>query len=216
MPGKGDEMGKLVVLDHPLIQHKVSILRDKNTGTNEFRHLVQEIALLEAYEALRDLQLEEYALETPMESTTGYRLTGKKLCIVPVLRAGLGMVDSFLDIVPTAKVGHVGLYRDPDSHLPVQYYLKLPQDVANRDVFVLDPMLATGGSMVAAIDFLKKAGCKKITAVCIIGAPEGVKTVQESHPEVDIIMAALDRELNENAYILPGLGDAGDRLFGTK
>ena len=160
-------MGKLVVLDHPLIQHKVSILRDKNTGTNEFRHLVQEIALLEAYEALRDLQLEEYALETPMESTTGYRLTGKKLCIVPVLRAGLGMVDSFLDIVPTAKVGHVGLYRDPDSHLPVQYYLKLPQDVANRDVFVLDPMLATGGSMVAAIDFLKKAGCKKITAVCI-------------------------------------------------
>ena len=209
-------MGKLVVLDHPLIQHKVSILRDKNTGTNEFRHLVQEIALLEAYEALRDLQLEEYALETPMESTIGYRLAGKKLCIVPVLRAGLGMVDSFLDIVQTAKVGHVGLYRDPDTHLPVQYYLKLPQDVSNRDVFVLDPMLATGGSMVASIDFLKEAGCKKITAVCIIGAPEGVKLVQEKHPDVDIVMAALDRELNENAYILPGLGDAGDRLFGTK
>ncbi len=209
-------MGKLIILDHPLIQHKVSILRDKNTGTNEFRHLVQEVALLEAYEALRGLELEEYALETPMEKTTGYRLSGKKLCIVPVLRAGLGMVDPFLDVVPTAKVGHVGLYRDPVSHQPVEYYLKLPQDVANRDIFVLDPMLATGGSLSASIDLLKKAGCEKITSVNIIAAPEGVQFVQDRHPDVDIIVAALDRELNENAYILPGLGDAGDRLFGTK
>lgn len=209
-------MGKLVVLDHPLIKHKVSILRDKNTGTNEFRRLVSEIALLQAYEALRDLQLEEYALETPMEKARGYRIAGKKLCIVPVLRAGLGMVDSFLDIVPTAKVGHVGLYRDPVSHEPVEYYLKLPQDVAKRDIFVLDPMLATGGSMNASIDFLKRAGCESISVVSIIAAPEGVEAVQKKHPDVDIFLAALDRELNENAYILPGLGDAGDRLFGTK
>lgn len=209
-------MGKLLVLDHPLIQHKVSILRDKNTGTNEFRRLVSEVSLLMAYEAMRDLELEDYALETPMEPTTGKRLRGKKLCIVPVLRAGLGMVDSFLNIVPTAKVGHIGLYRDPETHLPVEYYLKLPQDISNRDVFVLDPMLATGGSLVASIDYLKKAGCKKITSVNIIAAPEGVHAVQEAHPDVDIIVAAMDRALNENAYILPGLGDAGDRLFGTK
>lgn len=209
-------MGKLVVLDHPLIKHKVSILRDKNTGTNEFRRLVSEVGLLEAYEALRDLDLEEYALETPMEKTRGYRISGKKLCIVPVLRAGLGMVDSFLDIVPTAKVGHIGLYRDPKTHEPVEYYLKLPQDVAKRDIFVLDPMLATGGSMIASIDFLKKAGCESINVVCILAAPEGVEAVREKHPDVNIFLAALDRELNENAYILPGLGDAGDRLFGTK
>lgn len=209
-------MGKLVVLDHPLIQHKVSMIRDKNTGTNEFRTLVSEIAMLEAYEAMRDLELEEYALETPMESTTGKRLRGKKLCIVPVLRAGLGMVEPFLSIVPTAKVGHIGMYRDHDTHMPVEYYLKLPQDIANRDVFVLDPMLATGGSLVASIERLKKAGCKKISSVNIIAAPEGVKAVQEAHPDVDIIVAALDRQLDENAYILPGLGDAGDRLFGTK
>lgn len=209
-------MGKLVVLDHPLIQHKVSMIRDKNTGTNEFRTLVSEIAMLEAYEAMRDLELEEYALETPMESMTGKRLRGKKLCIVPVLRAGLGMVEPFLSIVPTAKVGHIGMYRDHDTHMPVEYYLKLPQDIANRDVFVLDPMLATGGSLVASIERLKKAGCKKISSVNIIAAPEGVKAVQEAHPDVDIIVAALDRQLDENAYILPGLGDAGDRLFGTK
>lgn len=209
-------MGKVTVLDHPLVKHKLTILREKTTGTNEFRALVKEIALLEAYEATRDLPLEEIEIETPIEKTTGYALAGKKLCFVPILRAGLGMVDAFLSIVPSAKVGHIGLYRDPDTHLPVEYYLKLPQDIANREIFVLDPMLATGGSMVATVDALKKRGCHDIHAVCIIGAPEGVKAVQDAHPDVDIYMAALDRELNEDAYILPGLGDAGDRLFGTK
>lgn len=213
---KGVNMGKVIVLDHPLIKHKVSILRDKNTGTNEFRQLVREVGLLEAFEALRNLELEEYALETPLELTKGFRITGKKLCFVPVLRAGLGMVDSFLDIVPTAKVGHIGLYRDPKTHHPVQYYLKLPQDISNRETFVLDPMLATGGSLSEAVTMLKEAGCRTIHVVCIIAAPEGVAQLQKDHPDVDITIAALDRQLNENAYILPGLGDAGDRLFGTK
>lgn len=209
-------MGKLVVLDHPLVSHKLSILRDKRTGTNEFRKLVSEIAMLEAYEATRDLELETYPVETPLEVATGYCLSGKKLAFVPVLRAGLGMVDAFVSIIPTAKVGHIGLYRDPETHMPVEYYYKMPSDVAEREIFVLDPMLATGGSMIASIDLLKKNGCKKIRVIAIIGAPEGVKAVQDAHPDVDIYLAGLDRQLNEHAYILPGLGDAGDRLFGTK
>lgn len=208
-------MGQVTVLDHPLVKHKLSILRNKATGTNEFRNLVKEIALLEAYEATRGLEMETYDVETPLEKTIGYRIAGKKLCFVPILRAGLGMVDPFLTIVPSAKVGHVGLYRDPETHKPVKYYLKLPQDVGSREIYVLDPMLATGGSMVAAIDFLKDRGCKSIHCVSIIAAPEGVKAVQEAHPDVDIYLAGLDRGLNEDAYILPGLGDAGDRLFGT-
>lgn len=209
-------MSKVIVLNHPLIKHKLSILRDKRTGTNEFRQLVGEIALLEAYEATRGLELEEYELETPMEKTVGYGLTGKKLCFVPILRAGLGMVDAFLKIVPTAKVGHIGMYRDPETHIPVDYYYKMPKDVANREIFLLDPMLATGGSMCDAVDKMKENGCKNLHVICIIGAPEGVELMQKKHPDVDITLAGLDRELDENAYILPGLGDAGDRLFGTK
>lgn len=209
-------MGKLYVMDHPLVKHKVSIMRNTKTGTNEFRKLASEVALLQAYEATRNLELETYELETPMEKTTGYRIAGKKLAIVPILRAGLGMVDGFLDIIPTAKVGHIGLYRDPETLLPVEYYMKLPQDVSEREIFVLDPMLATGGTLVASLDLLKKHGCRSITCVCIIGCPEGVEEVQKHHPDVDIYVAEMDRSLNDHAYILPGLGDAGDRLFGTK
>ena len=204
------------VLDHPLIQHKLAILRDKNTGTKEFRALISEIAGLMCYEATRNLPTQEVEVETPMMTAKCRILAGKKLAIVPILRAGLGMVDSMVDLIPSAKIGHIGLYRDPDTHEPVEYYCKLPEDVGNRQVFVVDPMLATGGSAVAAIDFLKKHVCKNIIMMNIIGCPEGIKTVQEAHPDVELYLAACDERLNEHCYILPGLGDAGDRIFGTK
>ena len=209
-------MSNVHVLDHPLIQHKLAILRDKNTGTKEFRSLISEIAGLMCYEATRNLPTVEVDVETPMMTAKCRVLAGKKLAIVPVLRAGLGMVDSMVDLIPSAKIGHIGLYRDPETHEPVEYYCKLPEDVGSRVVFVVDPMLATGGSAVAAIDFLKKHGCKNIVMMNIIGCPEGVKRVNDAHPDVDIYMAACDEKLNDHAYIVPGLGDAGDRIFGTK
>jgi len=209
-------MSNVHVLDHPLIQHKLAILRDKNTGTKEFRSLISEIAGLMCYEATRNLPTVEVEVETPMQVAKCRMLSGKKLAIVPVLRAGLGMVDSMVDLIPSAKIGHIGLYRDPETHKPVEYYCKLPDDIGNRQVYVVDPMLATGGSAVAAIDFLKQHGCKNIIMMNIIGCPEGIKTVQEAHPDVDIYLAACDEKLNDHAYILPGLGDAGDRIFGTK
>ena len=209
-------MRKLTVLEHPLIKHKLSILRDENTGTNEFRKVITEISQLMCYEACRNLEIEEFKLKTPLEETTGFRLSGKKLGLVPILRAGLGMVDGILSLIPTAKVGHIGMYRDHDTLKPIPYYAKLPADVQDRDIFVLDPMLATGGSAIDAIEELKKQGCNKIRMLNIVAAPEGVKAVQDAHPDVDIYVAALDRELSDTAYILPGLGDAGDRLFGTK
>ena len=209
-------MANVHVLDHPLIQHKLAILRNKNTGTKEFRSLVSEIAGLMCYEATRNLPTEEIEVETPMMTAKCRVLAGKKLAIVPILRAGLGMVDSMVDLIPSAKIGHIGLYRDPETHEPVEYYCKLPEDVGNRQVFVVDPMLATGGSAVAAIDFLKKHGCKNIIMMNIIGCPEGIKTVQEAHPDVELYLAACDEHLNDHAYIVPGLGDAGDRIFGTK
>lgn len=209
-------MGKVQVLDHPLLQHKLSILRDKNTGVKEFREIVGEIAALMCYEATRNLPTEEVEIETPVAMAKTKVLSGKKLAIVPILRAGLGMVDSMIELIPSAKVGHIGLFRDPETHEPVKYYCKMPPDISERQVFVVDPMLATGGSAVAAIDFLKKHGCRNIIMMNIIGAPEGVKAVQEAHPDVEIYLAALDEKLNEHAYIVPGLGDAGDRIFGTK
>ena len=209
-------MATVHVFDHPLIQHKLSILRDKNTGTKEFRALVNEIAGLMCYEATRDLPTEEVLVETPICTAKCRKLAGKKMAIVPILRAGLGMVDSMVDLIPSAKIGHIGLYRDPETHEPVEYYCKLPEDIGNRYVFLVDPMLATGGSAVAAIDFLKAKGCKQIIMMNIIGCPEGIKAVTEAHPDVDIYMAACDERLNEHAYIIPGLGDAGDRIFGTK
>ena len=209
-------MGNVHVLNHPLIQHKLAILRDKTTGTKEFRALVSEIAGLMCYEATRNLPTVEVDVQTPVAVAKCRMLAGKKLAIVPVLRAGLGMVDSMVDMIPSAKIGHIGLYRDPETHKPVEYYCKLPEDIGNRQVYVVDPMLATGGSAVAAIDFLKEHGCKNIIMMNIIGCPEGVKTVQEAHPDVEIYMAACDERLNEHAYIIPGLGDAGDRIFGTK
>ena len=209
-------MANVHVLDHPLIQHKLAILRDKNTGTKEFRALVSEIAGLMCYEATRNLPTVEVDVETPVAVAKCRVLAGKKLAIVPVLRAGLGMVDSMVDLIPSAKIGHIGLYRDPETHMPVEYYCKLPEDIESRQVYVVDPMLATGGSAVAAIDFLKKRGCKNIIMMNIIGCPEGVKTVQEAHPDVELYLAAVDEKLNEHAYIIPGLGDAGDRIFGTK
>ncbi len=209
-------MSNVHVLDHPLIQHKLAILRDKNTGTKEFRALISEIAGLMCYEATRNLPTVEVEVETPMQVAKCRMLSGKKLAIVPVLRAGLGMVDSMVDLIPSAKIGHIGLYRDPETHKPVEYYCKLPEDVGARQVYVVDPMLATGGSAVAAIDFLKQHGCKNIIMMNIIGCPEGIKTVQEAHPDVEIYLAACDEKLNDHAYILPGLGDAGDRIFGTK
>ena len=209
-------MATVHVFDHPLIQHKLSILRDKNTGTKEFRALVNEIAGLMCYEATRDLPTEEVLVETPICTAKCRKLAGKKMAIVPILRAGLGMVDSMVDLIPSAKIGHIGLYRDPETHLPVEYYCKLPEDIENRQVFLVDPMLATGGSAVAAIDFLKAKGCKQIIMMNIIGCPEGIKTVQDAHPDVEIYLAAMDEKLNDHAYILPGLGDAGDRIFGTK
>jgi len=209
-------MSQLHVLDHPLIQHKLAILRNEKTGVKEFRELISEIAGLMCYEATRNLPTEEVNVQTPVAVAKCRMLSGKKLAIVPVLRAGLGMVDSMVDLIPSAKIGHIGLYRDPETHMPVEYYCKLPDDIQNRQVFVVDPMLATGGSAVAAIDFLKAKGCKQIIMMNIIGCPEGVQTVQEAHPDVDIYLAALDERLNDHAYIIPGLGDAGDRIFGTK
>ena len=209
-------MGTVHVLEHPLIQHKLAILRNKDTGVKEFRELVSEISGLMCYEATRNLPTEEVLVETPVATAKCRVLAGKKLAIVPVLRAGLGMVDAMVDLIPSAKIGHIGLYRDPDTHMPVEYYCKLPEDVDKREVFVVDPMLATGGSAVAAIDFLKKRGCKNIIMMNIIGCPEGVAAVQKAHPDVDIYIAALDEKLNDHAYIIPGLGDAGDRIFGTK
>ena len=209
-------MAKVCVLDHPLIQHKLAILRSKETSVKEFRELVGEIAGLMCYEATRNLPVKEVKVETPITTATCRMLAGKKMAIVPILRAGLGMVDSMVSLIPSAKIGHIGLYRDPKTHKPVEYYCKLPDDIGNRQVFVVDPMLATGGSAIAAIDFLKQHGCKNIIMMNIIGAPEGVEAVTTAHPDVDVYLAALDERLNENAYIVPGLGDAGDRIFGTK
>ena len=204
------------VFDHPLIQHKLAILRDKTTGTKEFRALINEISGLMCYEATRNLPVVDVEVETPVAVAKCKMLAGKKLAIVPILRAGLGMVDAMVDLIPSAKIGHIGLYRDPVTHEPVEYYCKLPEDIENRVTFVVDPMLATGGSAVAAIDFLKKHGCKNIIMMNIIGCPEGIAAVQKAHPDVDIYMAACDEKLNEHCYIIPGLGDAGDRIFGTK
>ena len=209
-------MSNVCVFDHPLIQHKLSILRDENTSVKEFRELISEIAMLMCYEATRDLPLEEVDVKTPVAMAKCRRIAGKKLAIVPILRAGLGMVDGMVSMMPNVKVGHVGLFRDPETKLPVKYYYKMPADIAERDVIVVDPMLATGGSASAAITFLKESGAKHIKLMSIIGAPEGVAKMQADHPDVDIFVAALDDHLNENAYIVPGLGDAGDRIFGTK
>ena len=209
-------MGKVNVLNHPVIKHKISILRDKNTGANEFRSIVTEIAMILAYEATEDLSLEEFEMETPITKTTGYRLAGKKQAIVPILRAGLGMVDGVLEVLPAAKIGHIGMYRNEETLKPVEYYCKLPKDIGSRDILVVDPMVATGGSVNDAIERLKEKGCKSIKLLCIIAAPEGIKAIQEKHDDVDIYVAQLDEKLNENGYIVPGLGDAGDRLFGTK
>jgi uracil phosphoribosyltransferase len=209
-------MNKVVVMDHPLIQHKLTMLRDIKTGSKDFRDLVKEISMLMAYEMTRELPLEEVEIETPICKMKSKTLSGKKLGIIPILRAGLGMVDGVLMLVPAARVGHIGLYRDPETLLPVEYYCKLPSDVAERELFVLDPMLATGGSANAAITFIKDRGGVNIRLVSLIAAPEGVKAVHSVHPDVDIYVAAMDEKLNDHAYIVPGLGDAGDRLFGTK
>lgn len=209
-------MGKVYVFDHPLIQHKTALIRQIGTPTKEFRELVKEIAMLMVYEAMRDLPLTEVEIETPICGTKVNVLQGEDIAIVPILRAGLGMVEGILQLVPNAKVGHIGLYRDPETHMPVEYYCKLPNDIDKRQIFVLDPMLATGGSAVAAIDFVKARGGKNIKFLCLIAAPEGIEVLQQQHPDVDIFIAAKDARLNEHAYIVPGLGDAGDRIFGTK
>ena len=209
-------MSNVHVFDHPLIQHKLAILRDKDTGAKSFRELVSEIAMLMCYEATRDLPLKEVQVETPMGTATCHHIAGKKLAVVPILRAGLGMVDGMVAMMPNVKVGHIGLYRDPETHAPVEYYCKMPSDIAERDVIVLDPMLATGGSASAAITFLKGYGCKHIKLMNVIAAPEGLACIQRDHPDVDIYVAAVDEKLNDHAYIVPGLGDAGDRIFGTK
>lgn len=211
-----ENMSKVMVMDHPLIQHKIGIIRREETGSKDFRTLVSEIAMLMCYEATRDLRLSDVEINTPICTTTVKELKGKKLAIVPILRAGLGMVDGMLTMIPAAKVGHIGLYRDPKTLEPVEYYCKLPEDCANREVFVVDPMLATGGSSVAAIQMLKDKGVKNMRLMCIIAAPEGVKRMQDAHPDVDIYIGSLDDHLNEHGYIVPGLGDAGDRIFGTK
>ena len=209
-------MSTVHVFDHPLIQHKLSILRDKETSVKEFRELISEIAMLMCYEATRDLPTEEVQVETPVSTATCRRIAGKKLAVVPILRAGLGMVDGMVSMMPNVKVGHVGLFRDPDTLAPVKYYFKMPPDITERDVIVVDPMLATGGSASAAITFIKETGAQHIKLMSVIGAPEGVKKMQEDHPDVDIFVAALDEKLNDHGYIVPGLGDAGDRIFGTK
>ena len=209
-------MSQVFVFDHPLIQHKLSILRDKNTSVKVFRELISEIAELMCYEATRDLPLEEVQVETPVAVATCKRIAGKKLAVIPILRAGLGLVDGMVAMMPNVKVGHVGLFRDPKTLEPVKYYFKMPADIAERDVIVVDPMLATGGSASAAITFLKEAGAKNIKLMCVIGVPEGVAVMQKDHPDVNIYVAAMDDHLNEHGYIVPGLGDAGDRIFGTK
>ena len=208
-------MGNLHVMDHPLITHKLSIMRNKKTGSKDFRELLEEIAMLMGYELTRDLPLEEVNIETPLTKMKAKMISGKKLAIVPILRAGLGMVDGLQSLIPVAKVGHIGLYRDPNTHTPVEYNCKLPPDINERIVILIDPMLATGGSAVDSLTLLKNSGCKQIRFMCLVAAPEGVKKVQEAHPDVDIYTAALDDHLNEHAYIVPGLGDAGDRIFGT-
>ncbi len=209
-------MARTVIMDHPLIQHKIGVIRRTETGTKDFRQTIGEIAMLICYEATRDLPLADVEIETPICQTTVKELKGKKMAIVPILRAGLGMVDGLLQLIPAAKVGHIGLYRDPETLKPVEYYCKLPADCAEREIFVVDPMLATGGSSVAAIQMLKDKGCKNIHFMCIIAAPEGVKAMQEAHPDVDVYIGALDEKLNDHGYTVPGLGDAGDRIFGTK
>ena len=209
-------MGKFQVIDHPLIQHKLTMIREKNCGTKVFREVVNEIAMLMAYEVSRDMPLEDVVIETPMGKSTQKTLSGKKVAIIPILRAGIGMVDGILELFPAAKVGHVGLYRDEETLQPHEYFVKLPEDIASRQLFVVDPMLATGGSAIMAIDSLKERGASNIKFVCLVAVPEGVKALQEAHPDVDIYTAALDERLNEDGYIVPGLGDAGDRLFGTK
>ena len=209
-------MANVHIMDHPLIHHKLAVLRNKETPVKEFRDLINEISGLMCYEATRNLPTMDVEVETPVATAKCKMLAGKKLAIVPILRAGLGMVDALVDLIPSAKIGHIGLYRDPVTHEPVEYYCKLPEDIGNRVTFVVDPMLATGGSAVAAIDFLKKHGCKNIIMMNIIGCPEGIKKVQEAHPDVEMYLAACDERLNDHAYIIPGLGDAGDRIFGTK
>ncbi|HKK96312.1 MAG TPA: uracil phosphoribosyltransferase [Anaerovoracaceae bacterium] len=209
-------MGKVYVFDHPLIQHKTALMRQKDTSVKDFRELAKEVAMLMGFEATRNLPLETVEIETPMCKTNMKMLKGEDIAIIPILRAGLGFVDGMLALVPNAKVGHIGLYRDPETHTPVEYYCKLPIDIEKRQILVVDPMLATGGSAVAAIEFIKQRGGKNITFMCFIAAPEGIEALQKAHPDVDIFVAAKDEKLNENAYILPGLGDAGDRLYGTK
>ena len=209
-------MARTVIMDHPLIQHKISYIRREDVGTKEFREVISEIASLMCYEATRDLKLQDVTIKTPICEMVGKELTGKKLAVVPILRAGLGMVDGMLSLIPAAKVGHIGLYRDPETLAPVEYYCKLPSDIASREVFVTDPMLATGGSATAAITMLKEKGAKKIHFMCIIASPEGIEKMHEVHPDVDVFVGALDDHLNEHGYIVPGLGDAGDRIFGTK
>ena len=209
-------MAKVLVMDHPLVQHKISFIRRTETGTKDFRQTIGEIAMLICYEATRDLELTDVEIETPVCKATVKELKGRKMAIIPILRAGLGMVDGILNLVPAAKIGHIGLYRDPETLQPVEYFCKLPVDCAERDVFVVDPMLATGGSAIAAIQMLKEKGCRNIRFMCILAAPEGVKAMQEAHPDVDMYIGALDEKLNDHGYIVPGLGDAGDRIFGTK
>ena len=209
-------MSKVTIMDHPLIQHKIGLIRRKETGSKDFRQLISEIAMLMCYEATRDLKLTDVEIDTPISHMTAKELAGKKLAVVPILRAGLGMVDGMLTMIPAAKVGHIGLYRDPETLKPVEYYCKLPADCGEREVFVTDPMLATGGSAVAAITMLKEKGVKNIHFMCLIAAPEGIKALTEAHPDVDVYVGALDECLNDHGYIMPGLGDAGDRIFGTK
>ena len=209
-------MSQLHIINHPMVQHKLSIMRNKETGSKDFRELLKEIALLMGYEVTRDLPLVDVEIETPICKTTARQVSGRKLAIVPILRAGLGMVEGLLELVPVARVGHIGLYRDEETHQPVEYFCKLPEDIDDRLVIVTDPMLATGGSAVDALTMLKKKGCRNIRLMCLVGVPEGIAKVQAAHPDVDIYVAAVDDHLNENAYIVPGLGDAGDRIFGTK
>ena len=209
-------MSKVMIMDHPLIQHKIGIIRRQETGSKDFRQLISEIAMLMCYEATRDLKLTDVEIETPISKMTAKELAGKKLAVVPILRAGLGMVDGMLSMIPAAKVGHIGLYRNEETLEPVEYYCKLPKDCAEREVFVVDPMLATGGSATAAITMLKNKGVKKIRFMCIVAAPQGIERMQKEHPDVDLYVGALDDHLNENGYIVPGMGDAGDRIFGTK